>query len=277
MDENTGGATGEQPVPAGAEGSPSLTDEIMKDLSAAPAQPPAEPAKPKYSDDFLKQLETADPGELPQSFRERLEKPFLSQYGKKTTEWDNERRSYVDAIEKLTRRLETTNAAVPQDTQTRIKEMFENGDYEGATALIREEVRNEITPERQYVSTAIAINEAKTLMPDLAKYEGVVAQVIKADPVIAELANISNRKYAGRVIAALAFQAENVALKQQLGEVEKTIEGRVRQAIEETQRRIKGLPPSTSRAGSTQSAVPASKPLNLREAMEAAFAEQGGV
>lgn len=274
-DEPEVGGDAGSPAPAEAGGSqPDFADEIIKGLDSSPAPAPAEAPKIGLDEGLLKQLETMDPEALPQGLRARLEKPFLSLYGKKTTEWDNERRSYVDAIRDLTKRLDLTGT-VGQETSAQVEDLMANGDYKGAAQLLRDEIRQEITPERQYVNTSIAINEAKHLMPDLAKYEMQVAEVIKADPVVAELTRINNSKYAGKVIAALAFQAQNAELRKQLSDQQALFDTKLRQAIAETQRRIKGLPSSTSRAGSTPSATP-SKELNLRQAMEEAFAEQVG-
>jgi len=272
----TGGAAGAPAATPEAAGSQSLADEVLKTVSSAELpKEPAPAAKTTFSEDLLKQLETVNPEELPQSLREKLEKPFLSQYGKKTTAWDQERQSYLTLIDNLAKKLES-GSGITADTKSKVSDLLANGDYEGATAAMRDELRQEITPERQYVSTMVAINEAKNLMPDLGKYEGLVAERLTADPVLSEMASIGNRRYAGRILAGLAFQAENQVLKTQLAEAQKTFETRVKMAVEETQRRIRGLPSSTSRAGSTPTADSAAKPMGLSEAMEAAWREQAG-
>ena len=276
----TGGTTSGEPttttVAPVADGSPNLADEVFNEIKGKEvAPPPSEPTKTQLSEDVLKQLEAMSPEELPQAWREKLEKPFLSQYGKKTTAWDNERQSYLTLIDNLSKKLETTNA-VPADTRSRVGELLAAGDYDAAASLIRDEIKSEITPERQFVSTMVALNEAKSLMPELPKYEEMVAVALKQDPVLHEMSQVANRKYAGRVIAGLAFQAENIQLRKSLQEIEKNFEARVKMAVDETQRRLRGMPPSTSRAGSAPSAEPANKPMTLHEAMEAAWTEQGG-
>lgn len=271
--EPTGGTAGEPAAP-GADGSRSLADEVLADLDkpVAPEQP-----TPGFQmdDDFRKKLASLKPGDLPEEFRRELEKPFLSNMTKQTTEWDKERQSYQDFIEKALSRAET-GRPTPPNFQEQIKNHLAEGDIESALAIMREDLRNEITPERQYVSTMNAINEATQLMPELAMYESTVADTFKNDAVLQELSSLQNRKYAGRVLAGLGYQAKATALEAKVKELEASFDKRVRAAIDETQRRIKGLPPSTSRAGTTPTAEPATKELSLRESMEAAWTEQVG-
>ena len=114
------------------------------------------------------------------------------------------------------------------------------------------------------------------MMPELPKYEPQVAAALQADPDLLRLTAIDNRRYASRVLAALAWREHATALSAKLAEVEKGVEARVKAGIEAEQRRLKGLPPSTSQAGRTPTAFPTEKPMNITEAMEKAWADLGG-
>jgi hypothetical protein len=171
-----------------------------------------------------------------------------------------------------------TAKGVPQPTEEQVdqaQQRLAEGDFKGAVDAIRAEVRQEFTPERAYIAQVRAINEARAIFPELAQYEGQVAERLTKDPVALELSRIGNHKYAPQVIAALGFQVKAEALAKENAELKSGIDARVRKAIDETQKRIRNLPASTSHVGKTPTQTP-SEVMDMRQAMEKAWAEAGG-
>jgi hypothetical protein len=171
-----------------------------------------------------------------------------------------------------------TAKGVPQPTEEQVdqaQQRLAEGDFKGAVDAIRAEVRQEFTPERAYIAQVRAINEARAIFPELAQYEGQVAERLTKDPVALELSRIGNHKYAPQVIAALGFQVKAEALAAENAKLKADIDVRVRKAIDETQKRIRNLPASTSHVGKTPTQTP-SEVMDMRQAMEKAWADAGG-
>jgi len=264
----TGGAEGE---PATPEASSSQSDaDLLASLDKVQDTPEPSPA----DQEFLKKLESLDPGALPENLRRKLESPFLSQYGKKTSEIDAERKALLSVIEKLTT---TTNQPQPTvDQRKQLLEEIANGNTEAIEGLVQNLVNEKTGPQMDYISRTRAVQEAAELMPELPKYEAQVAQQLQQDPDLLRLASIDNRRYASKILAGLAWRQHAQTLEGQIKALAAEGDLKAKKAVEAYKRQLAGLPTSTSRAGTTPTGAPAEAPKGLRDALEEAWAEAGG-
>lgn len=265
-----GGAVGE-PTPA-PEATSSLTDKEL--LASLDTKDQATGTQPDPKAELWKQLESIDPRELPESVRQKLEAPFLSQYGKKTSELDNERQRLLGVIERLATKPGEQPPTVDQKKQ--LLEEIANGNTDAIEGLVERLVAERTGPQMDYINMTRSIEEAARLMPDLSKYQEDVGKAIVSDPVLAQMAAMGNRQFASRVLAGLAYQRGYMDLKEQNAKLQASIETAKKQAVEDYKNQLKVLPPSTSMAGKTPTGYPAAKPMTLEESMEKAYAEVTG-
>ena len=264
------GTTGEPEVPAAAGSQDGINlDELVENLK--PEQAQASPA-PAIDEEFAKRLESLDPTSLPEGLRRKLENPFLSQYTKKTTEWDDKEKRYLAAIEKLS--SQRVDPAQTEDQKESIRQRILDGDMTAIDGLVDQRLEQKYGADIQNVRLNGAMDNAERLFPGTKTMEPAISQVIAANPGIAPyIANALNNNpaVAGMMLASIArglryeqVVAENNSLKQSQKSIGKA-------AIEEYKKRVAGLPSSTSRAGSTPSRGPAEGNLTLRQSLEAAY------
>lgn len=260
-----GGGTG---APAAApEAVASPTDaELLASLEAAKAP---ETPTPEPDPEFVKKLETLDPGALPESVRRKLEAPFLSQYGKKTTELDNERQRLLAVIERLATKPGETPPTVDQKKQ--LLEEIANGNTDAIEGLVERLVAERTGPQMDYINMTRSIAEAAQMMPELPKYEAKVAEALQQDPELVRLASLDNRRYASRVLAALAWRQDALESRAALKAEREASDAKAKKAIEDYKAQLRGLPTSTSQAGKTPTAFTPAKPMTEAEIRDAAW------
>jgi len=216
-----------------------------------------------------KQLESIDPKELPDNIRTKYEAPFLSQYGKKTSELDRERQALLSVVERL-----TTRNGEPQPTVDQKKDLLEKiaeGDMSLVGNLVEQLVAERTGPQMAYLAKNRAIQEAAEMMPELPKYEKEIASDLQGDPALLKLATMNNHEFGSRVLAALAWRRKAMDLDSQVQKANAEVEAKVKAGIDAYKNQLKGLPTSTSRAGATQGAPAEKEDKSLREIMEAEF------
>lgn len=270
-DATTGGATGAEETPAvGSQSDDALlgTLEPEKTNGASPAG---------ADDEFLKKLESIDPGALPESLRRKLESPFLSQYTQKTTAFDLEKRQLLGLIDRLTQKNGDQPAT---DPLAELRERVRAGDNEALDELIAKTVDSRVQertgPQMEALARQNAIHAAAQIMPDLPKYEAQVAKALQEDPDLLRMVAANGYRDAHRVLAGLAFQIEARAARDENKQLKASLEARVKQAVEDYRRKVAGLPPSTSQAGKTPTAITTEDTPSLREAMESSWKETVG-
>jgi hypothetical protein len=147
---------------------------------------------------------------------------------------------------------------------------------EAVAGLVDQLVAEKTGPQMDFINTQRAIQEAAQIVPDLGKYEAKVAESLQRDPDLMRLASIDNRRYASRVIAALALQHKNAELEATITAERAASGARAKQAVEDYKAQLRGLPTSTSKAGSTPTAFPPTRPMTEAEIRDQAWADAGG-
>lgn len=264
----TGGATGEPAAPV-AVSSPEADASLLASLDQAKPE-----GQPDPDADFWKQAAERDFSKAPAELRAKIEAPFLSQFGKKTSELDRERQQLLAVIERLA--TKPGEVAPTVDEKKRLLEEVANGNTDAIEGLVERMVQERTGPQMDFINTQRAIQEAVQIVPDLQKYEVKVAEMLQKDPDLMRLASIDNRRYASRVIAALALQQKNADLEAQITAEKANSVALAKKAVEDYKAQLRGLPTSTSKAGSTPTAFPPDKPMTIEEIRDRAWAEAGG-
>ena len=267
-----GGAPGEQPT-AEAGSSPTSDAELLASLEKE--QPPAAPEIPPEVASFL---EKADPEKLPQSLRSKLEAPFLSQYGKKTTELEQRRQADNERLFGLVEKMLATKNGDQQtlpDQREELRQKLAEGDVTAVEGLMERMFQDRYGRQMEFISNKQAIETAAQLMPELPKYEPQVAEALTQDKELLYMATVNNRQFAPKVLAGLAWRADALAVRKERDELKASIPALVKQGIEDYKRELRGLPKSTSQAGKTPTGFTAEKTSGFsdKELMEKSWAE----
>lgn len=261
-------------APAEAVASPTSDAELLASLEKA--EPPAQPEIPPEVAAFL---EKADPEKLPTSLRSKLEAPFLSQYGKKTTELEQRRQADNERLFGLVERMLATKNGDQQpqpDQREELRQKLAEGDVTAVEGLMERMFQDRYGRQMEFISNKQAIETAAQLMPELPKYEAQVAEALTQDKELLYMATVNNRQFAPKVLAGLAWRAQAQAVAKERDDLKASIPALVKQGIEDYKRELRGLPKSTSKAGSTPTAFPPDKPMTLTEIRDKAWEEAGG-
>ncbi len=272
-DETQGAVAGEQATPEAA-GSEVNLDELVASLDSKGK--PAEVA-PAVDDDFVKKLESLDPGALPEALRRKLEAPFLSNMTKKTTDFDQERQRYLAMIEKLSNQGQPQQAAPGVDEQELLRQKIAEGDIQAIEQLVDRRFDAKYGRDMQNIQLDSAYRTALSQFPEAQAMEPQIAETLKANPGVAwVIRSVTPRDpaLAGTLIAGVAKNLAYDKMAAQLKETKDSIPKLVKQGIEEYQRRIGKLPSSTTQSGKTPTGEASEAPKSLRDAMEEAWNEQ---
>ena len=266
-----GGATGEPATPVAAS-SPDADAALLASLDQAKPE-----GQPDPDAEFWKQAAEKDFSKAPAELRAKIEAPFLSLSSKKVNEVEQLRQTFLQAIDRLAKGPNNGLPAQPiVDRKAQLVEEINNGNMEAVVGLVDQLVAEKTGPQMDFINTQRAIQEAAQIVPDLQKYEVKVAEALQRDPDLMRLASIDNRRYASRVIAALALQQKNADLEATIVSERASSEARAKKAVEDYKAQLRGLPTSTSKAGSTPTAFPPGKPLTIEEIRDQAWADAGG-
>lgn len=264
----------------GASGAPEQAADSSRDEGLLSSlEPGKDNGHAPVADDaeFLKKLETMDPGALPESLRRKFEAPFLSQFNKKTTDLDLKEKNYLNIIDRLTSR---TGEAPTKEVQDEIRERVRAGDTEAIEEFINRQIDERVQartgPQMEMLSRKNAIDEAARLMPELPRYEARVAEALKEDPELMRMVAANGYSGASRVLAGLAWREDAMAVRQELQALKASFDAKVQAEVAAYQKKVQGLPPSTSQAGKTPTATTSNDTPSLRDAMSAAWDEKVG-
>lgn len=267
---DTQGTTGE---PQGAAAGSGLSDEEWLAKVDSPAQE-SEPKKADSDDEaFYSRLRQMDPEKLPTDIRQKMEAPFVSHWTKRYQELSQREQRLID---QTLQRLDSSGVRTTPDQKVELLERVKQGDFDAIGQLVERAVEERVTPVAQQVAMRNAIEQAQAMNPAVQTYSRQIVERIQSNPIAAELIQRENFRYAPQVFTAIAAQVELEAMKAQ---VEKMSADRLqieREAVERYKRQAKGLPVTTSRAGTTQSGTQAPQEAkSFKEAAEMALKEMG--
>jgi hypothetical protein len=285
---NTGGAGtggGEAAVQSPADQEiTSLLDGLEKEQASQSADvtPTEAPALPPEVEQWLSK---ADFSKLPPAVRDQLEKPFKSDYTRKTQALSDERNALATQradlmtrqekiMDMLTGRLGERGIQATPDQNELLRQKVAEGDMNAVTQLVENLVQQRVAPVEKNIAQQRGIETAYRTDPNVQKYEGEIAQMIKSDPALQQLVSINNHQYLAQALVGMAAVVHNQKLQAQINEMQAGKAEFAKQVIAEYQKRVQGLPSTSSRAGTAHGEV-APQDLTLDQAMELAAKQSG--
>lgn len=258
----------------GAVASPNASGEATVAADASTAQ-----AAPPVKDPVMEKLASMDPTALPEDFRRKLEYPFLADYTRKTQALAEEKARLADEkariAEAMATRFANLNPAAP-DEKTQLVERIKSGDLEAVVPLLNMTANEAVKPYATEQAMRSAVERAEAMHPYVRERAPQIAQALQENPELKFMAQADNFRYAPFVMAGIALNMEKAELQAKLSSVEKSIAEREAKAVEAYKAKVTGIPATTTRSGSTPSAVPGQKSAeNVREAALAAWKELG--
>ena len=271
------------PTPGGTDGGGAPAQAVSSPDADAAIVASLDQARTPESDPNAEVWERFRKGEIdltkaPDDIRQKVEAPFLSISSKKVNEVEQLRQTFLQAIDRLAQSRGESQQPLPPsiaEQKAKLLDEINNGNFQAIENLVEQAVAERTGPQMDYINTQRAIQEAAQIVPDLGKYEVKVAEALKSDPDLLRLASLDNRRYASRVIAALALQAKNAELEAAITAERAASKELARKAVEDYKAQLRGLPTTTSKAGTTPTGFPAEKTSGLtdKELMEKSWAE----
>ena len=236
--------------------------------------------------ELLKKLESMDFSKAPEALRRKVEAPFVKDYTSKWQAVAEERKQLQSERERIFSvaldRLKEGGVQTPTQTvQDQIRERLEAGDMNAIPDLVKQEIEREVGPMRQQAALRNAIETAGRMSPMVREKEPEIAEMLRNEPGLQQMAAMNNYQYAPYVLAGLADRIEKAQIQAQFeaykaqAEVDKR--AYAKRAIEELRAQGASLPSVSSQAGSSGSASRGTTPMTAKEAIMDAFVKAGGV
>jgi hypothetical protein len=259
---------------------------ILAELEADTPKAPEASPDPWGDPEFVKRLESLDFSKAPEPIRRKVEAPFVRDWtpkwqsvAKERAELQAQKDKFLDvALE----RLRSGGVETPTQTvQDQIRERIEAGDLSALPEMMRQEIEREVGPMRQQAALRNALDKAVQISPLVREKEPEIAEIIRGDPQLQQLASMNNYQYAPLVLAALADRIEKVQIQQEFeaykAQADVKMKAYARRAIEEMRAQGASLPSVSSQAGSGNGASRSTQHMTAKEAILDAFIKAGGV
>lgn len=271
----------------GAGAGQSAGGSVLAELEADTPQADAGSTPDPWGDpEFLKKLESMDFSKAPEALRRKVEAPFVKDYTSKWQAVAEERKQLQSERERIFSvaldRLKEGGVQTPTQTvQDQIRERLEAGDMNAIPDLVKQEIEREVGPMRQQAALRNAIETAGRMSPMVREKEPEIAEMLRNEPGLQQMAAMNNYQYAPYVLAGLADRIEKAQIQAQFeafkaqAEVDKR--AYAKRAIEELRAQGASLPSVSSQAGSSGSASRGTTPMTAKEAIMDAFVKAGGV
>ena len=149
------------------------------------------------------------------------------------------------------------NGVPPPDQAAILQEKWEQGDFASVTQMLKDQVRQEFAPQLDNLAMRNAIEIAETVRPELRDHQTEVEAVLRENPVLVRYAAMNNRELAPFILAGATANVLVPKLQGEIAQLKATIPDLVKKGIAEYQAKLKGLPTSTSKAGTTEGQRPA--------------------
>lgn len=282
----TGGTGAGEPSGAAATAGSQAGPDILAQLEApeAPAQTSAA-SDPWKDEAFLKTVGSLDFTKAPPDVRAKLEAPFQSHWTKKFQENAEEGRRIAAQRDQLMNvvieGMKTKGVDPTQGTQDQIREKIEAGEFGEIPHLIQSEVERVTGPIREQAALQKALDTAYRMNPMVKDREQEIAAVIRENPDLQAMAKANGYQFAPYVLSGLAMQMENAQLKASMAESAAKHAAEMKafgqQVLKAARAEAAGLPVATSKAGTGNSGVRPEGEMTMRQALEKAWVQTGGV
>ncbi len=260
---------------------PDLTNDQPSTTTDAPA------GEPEGDDSAYKTVESLswekiDPAKLPQSFNDRfVPKAVFTRNQQAIAEekrrFDTERQAMLDLTRKII--AERDKPSGPTPTEIRKAELLElaaAGDKSALDEVVKMGVEERVQPMERDAAWRRAEFNARAADPSVNEHWDEIQQVLKDHPDIAQMAQMDNFRYADKVMTALGLERKTWDQAKVI-EAQKTQMATLALKVAQYEKeRNAGLPPSTTKAGTSAGRPAAGGFETVKDAGFAAWIESGG-
>lgn len=234
--------------------------------------------------EFWERLDRLDPKTIPQKFLDKwVAKSDFTRKTQESAERLKRLEAERDTLYQLARRFadEKAGPAGPSPAELRKKELQEladAGDAQAQQALLDLKVEERMRPIQSELAFRTATEAARSnpvVGPVVTQHWPEIVQELRTNPHLAKLASIENHAFAETVMVGLGLEHQ---VREQAANLTKRDEEitalKAKIASLEKERNL-GIPPSTSKAGTTSGAAPQSAFKSDRDSMLDAWVRSG--
>lgn len=256
---------------AGGDGTPT-PEELLASLEGKAETEAIDP-------EFLKKLEGIDPEKIQDKLTGKWKDALLRQadYTRKTQAVSEEKKALAETNSRLfsllEKRLADQGLTPTVDQKAEMLQKLNEGDFSVVEGLIQRTVKEQYGPQMDLAAKTAAVQAASQQNPFVKEYEPEIAAFLAANPRFNAIASANNYSLAPEVLGAIADRIRVTRLEAQVKELSEGRDKYAAQKLKEYDARLKGLPATTARAGSTPSGIPVKEYKTFREAAEAAAEE----
>jgi hypothetical protein len=235
-------------------------DEHVRAAMEAAGVKPAEPnATSTVDPQILEALRKLDPTSLPEDVVRHLDRHLLPDYTRKTQALADERRAFEQQrgewfarMEKLLDRV-GTNREQPgdRDRLSDLREKVRGGDLEALDSYVEELANRKVAPIQSTMALRTAYETAEQAEPLVKQHAEEIGAIIRSNPDVVSLIMANNYQHAPLVFQALARDVELRKAQQTIASFEDRMRDAVSKGIEAYKARVRGLPQTTTQAGTT--------------------------
>lgn len=240
-----------------------------------------------FDEAFLKGLATLDPSKvdpttLPKEFNDR----FIPK-----SEWTRRNQALADEKRQLAERekavFELARKAIadrdipkgPSPAQVKREQLLElaaAGDKDALNQVVQMTAQEMMQPIQNQTAWNNAAETAKRLEPAVAQHWDEIQQTLNSNPRVSELARVDGFKYAGEVMLALGLEHKANDLAKMVAAKDQEVSSLKAKLSTYEKERAAGLPPSTTRAGTSAGRPAAGEADTITDAAKSAWLESGG-
>lgn len=272
----------ETPVPEGAAegaeeavGGSQSDEQILSSLDTAGGT--------KLTPELVKQLETVDPRELPESVRIKFEKPLLANATRRNQEVADKERALEARenrfLDMMSQMMASKTGQPPTPSQREIlREKVTQGDLDAIPALMEQIIAERVDPQVNSVKLTSMFQDAKKAYPILDEPDVAleVNQVFTTNPVVRDMARVNGLEGTKFVLEGLAHRAMVPKLKAEVESLKGQLKEAGDKAVAAYKAKVLGMPTSTAKAGSAPRGEPSKGEVSWRQAAEEAWTETFG-
>lgn len=226
--------------------------------------------------------EKIDPAKLPQSFNDRfVPKAVFTRNQQAIAEekrrFETERQAMLDLTRKIIDSRDTPQGPSPLEIKrAELLELAAAGDKQALAEVVKMGVEEAVQPMQRAQAWQRAEANARAADPSVSEHWDEIQEVLKANPDIAAMAQMNNFQYADKVMTALGLERKTWTQAKQLETQKQQMDALSQKIAQYEKERNAGLPPSTTKAG-TSTGRPAAGGFNtISDSAFAAWVESGG-
>lgn len=260
---------------------PDLANDQTSPTTDAPAPEPVE-EDPAYKTVESLAWEKIDPAKLPQNFNDRfVPKAVFTRNQQAIAEekrrFETERQAMLDLTRKIIAERNTPQGPTPAEVRkAELLELAAAGDKQALQEVVNMGIQERVEPIERDAAWRRAEANARAADPSVNEHWDEIQNVLKANPDIAQMAQMDNFRFADKVMTALGLERKTWDQAKVIQGQQQKMQFLEQKLAQYERERTAGLPPSTTKAG-TSTGRPAAGAFNtIRDSALSAWIEAGG-